>query len=280
MRFHDQHSDKRIEDIRVELDELIIQEKNLKNMWSFRFKSHYIDENNYLDLLQKPIDVLIDATYTVAKFIHDNPRNFDPRQKLQYQLGVIETNVKNMAYDRVISVLNNIMNYDYYEPELPYYEGDANKKEAAKCQINYDIEYLKNWSNQINSYILKDNDIADFISDESQKKSLHKLCDKFIKDCKGCIEKFQNTKQYRKPKNLNLREMELKKYQDELIKKLSKDKKIKGCFSTITDYRDVQSTKRCYSIEFMCILARELDINDLCTEIVERADWSKEDLIT
>jgi hypothetical protein len=107
VRFFDSHHVKRIEDVRVKIDELIIREEYLANMWSFRFKELNEYNVNYKELLRTPIDVLIDSTYTVAKNIHDNSinseenKNSEEIKMLQYQLGVIETNVKNMAYNKL-----------------------------------------------------------------------------------------------------------------------------------------------------------------------------------
>jgi hypothetical protein len=280
VRFFDSHHVKRIEDVRVKIDELIIREEYLANMWSFRFKELNEYNVNYKELLRTPIDVLIDSTYTVAKNIHDNSinseenKNSEEIKMLQYQLGVIETNVKNMAYNKVISVLNNVMTYDFHKHDSSY-EGNEYKKLVAKIQIEHDIQYLKDWTEKIHNYVNQNNEITYFMKYESSKRCLQCLCECFEEICRMKMKNFRNKKKF----DENLEEkielcLDLEEYKEKLIENLTKNQYLKNSFK-IDDYTNVQSTKPCYSNEFMCILARELDFENLCAEIVERAYWEK-----
>lgn len=266
--------------MRVKIDELIIREEYLANMWSFRFKELNEYNVNYKELLRTPIDVLIDSTYTVAKNIHDNSinseenKNSEEIKMLQYQLGVIETNVKNMAYNKVISVLNNVMTYDFHKHDSSY-EGNEYKKLVAKIQIEHDIQYLKDWTEKIHNYVNQNNEITYFMKYESSKRCLQCLCECFEEICRMKMKNFRNKKKF----DENLEEkielcLDLEEYKEKLIENLTKNQYLKNSFK-IDDYTNVQSTKPCYSNEFMCILARELDFENLCAEIVERAYWEK-----
>jgi hypothetical protein len=89
------------------------------------------------------------------------------------------------------------------------------------------------------------------------------------------MKNFRNKKKF----DENLEEkielcFDLEEYKENLIENLTKIQYLKNSFK-IDDYTNVQSTKPCYSNEFMCILARELDFENLCAEIVERAYWEK-----
>ena len=272
IRYYDK--ERRIEDIKLELDAFMVEMSKIKSSWEFYFKNLKNVDEDYLRFLYKPIYVLFSSSNTVVQLFHDNPllfmeTNVNQEDKneiekkvrnCQFALGIIQTTINNVYHKSILTILNNYIGMEY---------GDKKAKRDAEKEIRVYLGYLAWLYNKIKK-IEKTNEVFSYLEDYKQLN-----CDNWdINNYLNCKESSNEIQSYFKlnenwlRENRNIDKINYKDIWDspyfekleELYNKLGKRKRK---YSISSPY-----SKRC-----LMDLANCLDFQDIKRNIFKRASW-------
>jgi hypothetical protein len=289
-----------IEEIRSELDQFAITGQEVVNMWAIQFHRSLRDQDSR-EILLFPSNVLLNASKSVAQFIHDNPivdpykkneRSYckkmreeietcrsknDKKEQYQFALGVIEADINYTCHHPVLYIFKNYMILDH--------ENDDNKKKRALKNLEENFNDLKDLAQKLRKIEIKNEDIFSFLKDD-ENDEIHECSLEDINDMESLCNSIKHDIEYVKEKT---DESTYEDYKNEYQEKITSSKqeyftKIRNSIhyeefldlykEKIRDSKRKYSTKIPYSLNCMNELAVCLDLRMLHYILENQVKWN------